>query len=169
MPAARRGQAVFNVQEVTVEAPFQPAATRLTRLVTGGGLDSMSEAAYEDSLMVLRVGPLGGARGLSKLVRARFLEPAQRGATLTVPLRWEATGVAGDLFPVLDADLILASDDSDRVRLALAGSYRPPFGAAGVALDKAIMHRIAAATFRSLLESLAEAIADPAASPAIAR
>lgn len=164
-PPAERGQAVLGVQEVTIAASFQLAAARLTHLVTGGGLDGLSEAAYEGGLTLLRVGPFGAVRGLSKLVRVRFLEPVRHGATLTVPLRWEATGVTGELFPVLDADLILAPDGGDKSRLALTGSYRPPLGAAGMALDKAIMNRIATATFRSMLESLASAITDPAAHP----
>jgi hypothetical protein len=151
---------VFAVHEVTVEATFDVAAARLARLISQGALSGASEAAYEGGLAaVLRVGPFGGMRGLSKLVRVRFLEPVQRGATVTVPMRWEATGAPGELFPVLDADLILARDGPDRARLALAGSYRPPLGRTGAVLDRAIMHRLATATIRSLLESLADAIA----------
>ncbi len=118
---------------------------------------------------MLRVGPFGGMSGLSKLVRVQFLEPVERGGTLTIPLRWEATGAAGDLFPVLDADLILARNGGDQTLLALAGSYRPPLGKAGTVLDRAIMHRIATATIRSLLHSLAEAIGNgaPQAQPGL--
>jgi hypothetical protein len=154
---------VFAVHEVVVEASFDEAAAALARLIRRGTLDRASEAAYEDGLeAVLRVGPLGGLRGLSKLVRVRLLETTVHGATLAVPLRWEATGAAGELFPVLDADLILAGDGADRSRLALAGSYRPPFGRAGAVLDRAIMHRLAGATIRSLVESVAAAITRPA-------
>ena len=37
---------------------------------------------------------------------------------------------AGDLFPVLDADLILARYGDDNVQLGVSGSYRPPWGRA---------------------------------------
>jgi hypothetical protein len=164
---------VFAVHEVIVRVPFEAATARLDNLINRDALHGASEAAYEGGLAtVLRVGPFGGTRGLSKLVRVRFLEPVQRGATVTIPLRWEATGAAGELFPVLDADLILARDGADRARLALAGSYRPPFGRTGAALDRAIMHRLATATIRSLLESVADAIApqprrQPRADPAL--
>ena len=104
-------------------------------------------------------------RGASKLIRVQFLAPVRRGATITVPLRWEAAGAVGDLFPVLDADLILARDGDDRARLGLSGSYRPPFGRAGAALDRAVMKRVAAASIRSLLEGMAHSIADPAPEP----
>jgi hypothetical protein len=154
---------MFAVHEVEVEVPFDVATLRLTHLINRGGLCGPSEAAYETGLAtVLRVGPFGDVRGLSKLVQVRFLDPVPRGATVTVPLRWEAKGATGELFPVLDADLVLARDGTDRARLALTGSYRPPFGRAGAALDRAIMHRLAMATIRSLLECLADAIIDPA-------
>jgi hypothetical protein len=155
---------MFVAEEVTVQARFDVATARLTHLINRGALDAPSEAAYEEGLAaVLRVGPFGSARGLSKLVRVRLLEPIRRGVTVSFPLRWEATGAAGELFPVLDADLIVAGDGTDRVRLAMTGSYRPPFGRAGAALDWAIMHRVATATIQSLLGSVAETIADPAA------
>jgi hypothetical protein len=84
---------------------------------------------------------------------------------VTFPLRWEAAGHAGDLFPVLDADLILTRCGDDNVQLGVSGSYRPLWGRAGAALDRALMKRVAAATIRSLLEDLGRAIADPAPEP----
>lgn len=84
---------------------------------------------------------------------------------MTVSLRWEATGASGELFPVLDADLVLSAEGHDRSRLELVGSYRPPLGRAGAVLDRAVMNRVAAATIRSLLEEAAAAIVDPAPLP----
>jgi hypothetical protein len=157
---------MFAAHEVMIEARYGVAAARLIRLINWGALRRASEAAYEGGLeAVIRVGPFGGARGLSKLVRVRVLDPVRRGAVMTVSLRWEATGVAGELFPVLDADLTLMSEGDDRSRLGLIGSYRPPFGRAGAALDRAIMGRVAAATIQSLLDGVAAAIADPAPNP----
>ncbi len=157
---------MFAVHEVTVEARYEMATARLIRLINWGALHGVSETAYEGGLQALvRVGPFGGTPGLSKLVRVRVLDPVRRDATMTVPLRWEATGPAGELFPVLDADLILVREGDDRSRLRLIGSYRPPLGRAGAALDKAIMSRVAAATIRSLLDKVAAAIADPVPHP----
>lgn len=157
---------MFAAHEVTVEADYESAVARLAHLIDWGSLHGVSEAAYEGGLdAVLRVGPLGETRGLSKLVRVRVLEPVRRGTTLVVSLRWEATGFAGDLFPVLDADLILVREGADRSLLGLTGSYRPPFGRPGTVLDKAIMGRVATATVRSLLERIATAIADPVPEP----
>jgi hypothetical protein len=155
---------MFAAEEITFDAPFDVATARLIHLINRGALHAPSEAAFEEGFAaVLRVGPFGSARGLSKLVRVRLMEPIRRGITMSVALRWEATGATGELFPVLDADLILARHGSDQVLLRLTGTYRPPFGRAGAALDRAIMHRIATATIQSLLGSVADAIADPEA------
>jgi hypothetical protein len=154
---------VFADDEVTVHVPFHVAWLRLNHLITRSALDSPSEAAYEGGLGAdVRVGPFGSMRGASKLVRVRLLGPVHRGDATSIGLRWEATGAAGELLPVLDADLTLSRDGADRSRLRLAGSYRPPFGRAGAALDRAVLHRVATATIRSLLEAVADRITDPA-------
>ena len=153
---------MFAVHEVTVAAGFDVAAARLTHFVNRGALRDASELAYEGGQVAgLRVGPFGGVRALSKLVQVRFTEPVERDESITVPLRWEATGPTGELFPVLDADLTLTADGDGQTRVRLDGSYRPPFGRAGAALDRAVMSRLAGATIRSLVESVAEAVADP--------
>lgn len=155
---------MFVVHEVMIDTRFEPAAARLADLVSQGTLHGPSEAAYEGGLdAVLRVGPFGDTRGVSKLVRVRYLDPLRRGDTMTVPLRWEATGVAGELFPVLDADLTLATGGDGRSRLSLTGTYRPPFGRTGAALDRVLLHRLATATVRRLLTDIAEALADTTA------
>jgi hypothetical protein len=157
---------MFVAHEAVVEGRYEVVVARLVHLVNWGALHGVSEAAYEGGQeAVLRVGPFGGAPGLSKLVQVRALDPVRRGGTTTVPLRWEATGVASELFPVLDADLVLAGDGDNHTRLALVGTYRPPFGKAGAALDTVVLGRVATATIRSLLERVAAAVADPAPDP----
>jgi hypothetical protein len=152
---------MFAVEEVTVDARYDRAVARLVHLINHGTLHGISEAAYE----LVRVGPFGDAPGLSKLVRVRVLEPVRHGDAMTAPLRWEATGPAGGLFPVLDADLVLMPDGDEGCRLRLIGSYRPPWGIAGAVLDRAIMGRIATATIRSLLDSIAPMLAEVIPSP----
>ncbi len=157
---------MFIADEITVPAGFGPAASRLLHVINNGVLHSASTATYEEGLTaILRIGPFGEMRGASRLVRVQFLAPARRGVTITVPLRWEVAGLGGDLFPVLDADLILTRHGDDQVQLGLTGSYRPPFGRAGAVLDRTLMKRVAAATIRSLLEHMGRAIADPAPEP----
>lgn len=91
-----------------------------------------------------------------------------RTGTTTVALRWEATGASGGLFPVLDANICLSPAGEQSARLALSGSYRPPFGRVGAALDTVILGRVAAATIDALLHSIADALTSPAAAGHVA-
>lgn len=157
---------MFAVHEITLDTSYQVVSGRLAHLINWGALHGVSEAVYERGLdTVIRVGPFGATRGLSKLVRVHALDPVRHDGKTTVSLRWEATGMAGELFPVLDADLTLTPEGEDRSRLKLVGSYRPPLGRTGAALDTAIMGRVAEATIRALLERVAAAITDPARDP----
>ena len=49
--------------------------------------------------------------------------------------------------------------------LNLDGAYRPPLSALGASLDRAVLHRVAAPTARSLLSQIAEFIAEVGADP----
>jgi hypothetical protein len=89
----------------------------------------------------------------------------RRDGTTTVWLRWEATGPVGGLFPVLDADLQLRSEGLEKTRLTLNGCYRPPLGRLGAGLDRAVLHRVAAATIRALLRGIADTLAEPGHEP----
>ena len=157
---------MFASHELVIDATYELVAARLVHLVDRGALNGVSKAAYEGQWeAVVRVGPLGGTLGLSKLVRVRVLDPVRHGATMIISLRWEAIGPAGELFPALDADLLLTPEGEDGSRLGLVGSYRPPLGRAGAALDNVIMNRLAVATVHSFLQRLASAVADPMPEP----
>ena len=99
---------MFASHEVTLRMTFARARARLSVLSDAGWLSGPSEAAYAEGLDgLIRVGPFGAVLGASKLVRVQLLEPVPRDDTVVLPLRWEATGAAGRLFPVLDANLVL--------------------------------------------------------------
>src|SRR5262245_56231268 len=158
---------MFTSQELIVDARFATARARLARMVADGGLTEVSRDAYEGALTrLIRVGPFGDTPGVSKQVQVRLIGPVQRDATTAVWLRWEATGPAGGLFPVLDADLLLRSDGPEQTRMMLNGCYRPPLGRLGPGLDRAILHRIAAATIRALLRGIADTLTEPKHVPA---
>jgi hypothetical protein len=154
---------MFVAHELVLDVPIWVARARLTNLVRCGDLAGSAAAAYQDGLDgQIRVGPFGDLPGASKLVNVQFLDPMQRDDTTTLGMRWEATGAAGGLFPVLDADISLAPAADEKTRLSLAGSYRPPLGRFGNGLDRAILSRVATATIRELLLSIADALAEPA-------
>jgi hypothetical protein len=160
---------MFITQKLTVDAGFAAARAQLAQFVEGGGLTVVSQDAYEGALTgLIRVGPFGNVPVVSKLVQVRLLGPVERGGATTVWLRWEATGAASGLFPVLDADLMLTAEGPEKSQVVLNGCYRPPFGRLGAGLDRALMHRVASATIRALLHSIAEALASPEYVPAVA-
>jgi hypothetical protein len=148
---------MFVADEVRVEISATAAAARLASLILGNSLTRASQQAWCDG--IARVGPVPR---LSKLVRVQFREPVRHGAVTMQTLRWEATGTAGRIFPVLDADMILVPDGEESALLGLDGAYRPPGGAAGAGLDRLLLHRIAAATVHSFLTRMADAITGPA-------
>lgn len=152
---------MFADHEVLLNVSFPVAHARLAGLVRRGFLIDASDEAYADGLTgLMRVGPFGSSLGTSKLVRVHLLAPFRRGDSVVLALRWEATGITGRLFPVLDGDLVLTAAADDTTRLSLTGAYRPPLAGLGAGLDRLVLHRAASATVRSLLDRVADALAD---------
>ena len=153
---------MFVAVEVPLDVSFPAAAARFANLAGGGLLTRASEGAYGDGLTgLVRVGPLGAVPGMSKLVKVHFLDVVTCGESAVLTLRWEATGPGGRLFPALDADIWLTPAGEHSTRLSLAGVYRPPLAVLGAGLDKAVFHRVADATVRSLLARLTAVLARP--------
>jgi hypothetical protein len=144
---------MFVGDEVRLDVSFALARERLIRLSESGALFGTSEDAYDHGTLA-RVGPAG----VSKLVRVQVRELSWTDRSAGLALRWEATGVGGGLFPVLDADLTLAPAGDQGAVLRISGVYRPPLGPLGEALDRAVLRRVAAATIRSFLARVAAQI-----------
>ena len=90
----------------------------------------------------------------------RFACPGRARKTgAAYALRWEASGPAGGLFPVLDADLSLIRADAGRTRLAIIACYRS--GTLSVQLDRMLLSRMARTTLWSLLDSLVREMTRP--------
>ena len=158
---------MFVGDEVLLDVSFVAARARLANLTRGGSLLSASKDAYGEGITGLaRVGPLGSAPGLSRLVEVHVRDLPDAADSARLALRWAATGPGGRLFPALDADLTLRPAGEQVTVLALVGAYRPPLGALGAGLNRAILHRVAAATIRTFLSRLADAIAHPAGAAA---
>ncbi len=141
---------MFVGDEVRLDVSFAVARERLMRL--GPTLSGASDDAY--GLALTRV----GVAGVSRLVRVQVRELSWSDRSAGLALRWEATGPGGGLFPVLDADLKLAPDGEGGTVLSLVGSYRPPLGPLGEALDRTVLRRVAAVTIRSFVAEVAAQI-----------
>jgi hypothetical protein len=128
------------------------AQHRLLEYLHVGNLDAIASQAYREGATILARAGIGG---LSKGVEIQSIPAYQRGATTVVPLRWVATGGLGGAFPVLDANLELTAADGG-TDLLIVGSYRPPFGVLGAAVDRLVMHSVAQATMRSFAAQLCD-------------
>jgi hypothetical protein len=157
---------VFVAEEECLAVGLGAARVRLADLLQDGTLITSAADCYEQGMTGLaRVGPLGPAPGGSKLVGVQFGELVIRGDSARLPLRWQATGPGGVLFPALDADLELTALGADATMLRLAGAYRPQPGKAGAAPDRAGLQRVAAATIQAFIRRVGDAIVHPAGFP----
>lgn len=154
---------MFVRDEVQMQVSFEAARARLANLGNGDGLLTVSRDAYaEHGTAQVRVGPAGAAPVASRLVAVRYRNLVTRGDTAVLALRWEATGPGSALFPALDADITLAPAPDHSTLLSLDGAYRPPLGAIGAVVDRAVLNRVARATIRTFIRQIAAAITDPA-------
>jgi hypothetical protein len=148
---------MFVKADLTVGMPLSAAKEALERALADGGLVAESRRAVADGLVfVMSVGPRG-SQVLAREVVVRLLPGHDVDRRFLVPLRWEATGPGGRVFPALDADLELTVGDSaDACRLSIMGRYEPPLGWLGDTLDRAVMSRVASATMTALLREVAD-------------
>jgi hypothetical protein len=72
-----------------------------------------------------------------------------------ISLGWEAARTPA-LFPVMSAELSAWPLSSSETQLEIEGTYRPPLGAVGRAVDAAVGNRIAEASVHRLLEDVVE-------------
>ena len=154
---------MFVTEETTLGLPPGRAVAQLGCAIESGWIGEVSDRAYAAGLAVLtRAGPPGDVRGLAKTVQIRLSGPRERMTGAAYALRWEASGPADGLFPVLDADLSLTRVDASHTRLAIIACYRPPLGTLGVQFNRLLLSRVARATLRSLLDSFAQEATQPA-------
>ncbi|HYA51205.1 MAG TPA: hypothetical protein VEG33_08530, partial [Streptosporangiaceae bacterium] len=93
-----------------------------------------------------------------QLVEVRLRGPVKRNDTRAVWLRWEAAGEASGLLPTLDADMVLAAEGQDKTRVTLNGYYESPLDGLDDS-ERSLLHHLASATIRTLLQNIADALA----------
>jgi hypothetical protein len=146
---------MFVEAHLPVPMPLATAQDALGRALADGGLITESQHAYDEGLTYLMsVGPR--VRGLHKRVLVRLLPARLIGSTTVVPLRWEATGATGRLFPSLDANLGLTAAGDLTTVISLHGRYEPPLGAVGASLDRTLLSGTATATAEALLRQVVD-------------
>jgi hypothetical protein len=92
--------------------------------------------------------------------RIRDLQTGPGNVPVTrVELEWEATRVPA-LFPAMLAEVSAQPLSATETQVDIEGSYWPPLGPVGNAIDAAVGHRIAEAAVHRLLADLLEQIRD---------
>ena len=141
---------------VHVGAPFGTVEPSALAMVVG--FDEFAEKAYRSGEEIrARIGIGGDPPLLAKTVRLEAGVPLRGDQQTAVPLTWEATGTP-DLFPRMEADLVIAALGPELTQLSLRGTYRPPLGHIGHVLDRALLHRIAEASVKTFVDGIAAAL-----------
>jgi len=80
-----------------------------------------------------------------------------RRSGIIYPVTWTATGAHG-LFPQLIADLVLIHVGQERTTLSLQGTYEPPLGPVGRAIDRTLLRNVAESTVQDWVDRVAAAV-----------
>jgi hypothetical protein len=142
-----------------------PAAAVRARILAdhGSWMNPLANGATaEGDALRVRIGPTTKITPLSRITDVELGQPFDRGDTTVVPMTWNGVGTSS-AFPVLHADMEIASLGKDRSQLSLLGRYEPPLGGIGRRLDQLLLHRIAEASVRSFLRRLAAALSETVA------
>ncbi len=124
----------------------------------GTWVPGMLEAAEDRGERLLaEVGFALDTRRIDKEIEIALGEPYRLTSKTLLPMTWRATGPER-LFPQLDADLEVAALGPRRTQLSISARYRPPLGAFGRALDRAMLHRVAEATIKDFLDRVGERV-----------
>lgn len=117
----------------------------LFRLATSGG---------KNSQLHVRIGAL--ELGADIAIEVRSIEekcaPLERPSTRLV-LEWRSLRSAA-LFPLMKATLTIYPLTPTETQLELAGTYDPPFGALGDAIDAVALHRFAQSSVTSFVREI---------------
>jgi hypothetical protein len=149
---------MFVQETAIVDVAWEQAASAFRQLTADYAADR--DADLELRRIGFEMPPLRVRRRVDMAFK-ELEEAAPR--VLTAVVEWRAAAAEG-LFPVWEGRLEIAAHGSRRTRLTIHGNYFPPLGAAGEAVDQALMNRVARASISDFLERLAADLGRRAAS-----
>jgi hypothetical protein len=119
----------------------------------------LRDAEDRGERLLADVGFLIDRRRVDKQVEIQLGTPYRIPSKTLLPMTWRATGLDG-VFPRLDADVEVAALGPRLTQLSISARYRPPMGAAGRVLDRALFHRVAEATIKDFLDRVGERVGE---------
>jgi len=145
---------VFVRYNTLVEAPLALVEQRLDAL--HHDLAEWAGVAYhEGESLRAKIGP--AVEGLAKEVRLEVGAHEVHRKGLVYPIKWIATG-AQTLFPTMSADLVLSHVGPSQTRIIFDGTYEPPLGPLGRAIDRVALRRVADSTVKRWVDRIAMAL-----------
>lgn len=122
-------------------------------------LNEWARDAYrEGERLTARIGVGGtGAPLIAKTVELRLGNTVATVDRVALSISWTATGPTA-LFPQMDAELMIEPLGADLTQLTFQGSYTPPLGPPGRLLDRWMLHRVAEASVKNLVDRTAKAL-----------
>jgi len=148
---------VFVKYYTHLEGPFSELASVFS--ARDFPLNDWATDAYRDGeSLTARIG-MGGSEAplVAKTVELHLEDRHASADRVVLSMSWTATGPTA-LFPRMDADLIIEPLGPDLTQLSFQGSYVPPLGVAGMLLDRWVLHRVAEASVKNLVDRVAKAL-----------
>ena len=142
-----------------VNQPFARVAEALADDVTGiiqrATTVAGEQSTETDAKLHAHVGPIDLTAGVTIEIGPmdETALPSGRPA-LRIPIAWHAVKTQR-AFPVMQAELIVYPLTATETQLELEGTYEPPLGPVGRAIDSALLHRIAEVSVQQLVRDLA--------------
>jgi hypothetical protein len=134
------------------------AAAPAVRGVLRPVLQVLSERSDEGELsLAVRLAPRDGAAIADVTVPVALTVGKTVGADEPIPLEVKAHG-PGALFPAFSGSIEAHEEGPASSAVVLRGTYEPPLGLIGAAIDATVMHGTARASLSSLLERIASAV-----------
>ncbi len=140
-----------------LEQSFPELATAFT--AQDLALNEWATDAYrKGESLAARIG-VGGTEAplIAKTVEVRLGNTVAAADRVTLSISWTATGPTA-LFPQMDAELMIEPIGPDLTQLTFQGSYTPPLGLPGRLLDRWVLHRVAEASVKNLVDRIAKAL-----------
>jgi hypothetical protein len=145
-----------------VNQPFERVRAALTEHATAifERATSVAGERAEGLASALRVQVAGFEIRKEIVIEVSGVREAERPESIfahevRIALRWSAAE-GHSFFPTMQAELTLYPLSSTETQLDLNGTYTPPFGALGAAIDALVGHRVAEACVHQFLVDVAE-------------
>lgn len=120
-------------------------------------VSASAENAYRDGeKLMAKLRPRPGSN-LAPDCEIALGEPEARNGGWHLPLSWTATRTPR-IFPKMAGELSIDPFGPEACQITFRGSYRPPFGAVGRAMDKALLLRIGENVVKVFVDELADGI-----------